>query len=156
LITAYCSNSIYAIDQSSNTLAGVASEANQYADRSLSYRDDLAESGVEGAAISKSSAVIEVDDCWQLAHIVGNNLPSTQVTDGVKSPATNKIYIEAAGFLAIDHFNPRSGQVLPFCLIDLRIATCLNEVFFVLPHSSITPSLHGSIHCNIPASFDFG
>ena len=64
--------------------------------------------------------VIEVDD-YRLAHIL-SIMPSTQVTDGVKSPATTNIYIEAAGFLAMHHFNTRSDQVLPF-LTD-RLKNC--------------------------------
>jgi ABC-type branched-subunit amino acid transport system substrate-binding protein len=124
-----------------NTLSKASQYEYRYesedANRSLSYWDDLRVrvSGGDSVEFSKSSAVIKVDG-YRLAHIL-SIMPSTQVTDGVKSPATTNIYIEAAGFLAMHHFNQRSNEVLPF--LSDRLANCNVYLTMDMRDSSFSP-----------------
>jgi 7 transmembrane sweet-taste receptor of 3 GCPR/Receptor family ligand binding region len=124
--------------------------------RSLRQWDELRFPG-EGKSItiSQNSSVIRVDDV-RLAHILSIT-PSTQDMNDIRSPAINNIYIEAAGYLALHHFNERSGDVLPF--LPERLKNCnvyltidIQDSIFspiqacrhlyqaaTIPHSLVTP-----------------
>ena len=85
----------------------------------LTRWDDLRTSaGV--AVLTKDSSVIQINGT-RLAHIL-SIMPSSQFSNGERIPADSNIYLEAAGLLALHHFNERSGKILP--QLPERLADC--------------------------------
>jgi ABC-type branched-subunit amino acid transport system substrate-binding protein len=99
--------------------------------RPLSYWDDLREETAVVAEMSISltntSSVISVMNdstrsrSIRLAHLL-SIMPSSHVSDGKRTPTYNYIYLEAAGFLAMHHFNERTSSVLPN--LPERLGSC--------------------------------
>jgi ABC-type branched-subunit amino acid transport system substrate-binding protein len=94
--------------------------------KSLAYWDELREGAVTDTTLigvaRNDSAVVSIDD-FRLAHIL-SIMPSSQIiaSSGERIPADDYIYMEAAGFLAMQHFNEREGRLLPH--LPERLGDC--------------------------------
>jgi len=87
--------------------------------------------------IQQGSAVIRVNDTHRECHLA-SILPSSEVTgNNIRRPIDFRVYYEAAGFLALKHFNERNPRVLPH--LPERLKDCNIQLSMEMRDTRFSP-----------------